>query len=202
MTIPVKPEPVLIFGQIARFAEVESEWGMYVHVYVTPADPNATSERDLRMKWSKHRNSPLQKFFRSFDRALVRLIPGSSLIANDQQCVGAYVRISEIPQEAVRDGNYIEWNEYQIDELYETKEVFDTAWKAHVATLTAGIRKEAPPPPEPATPEPLPASIIIEFKKQYEKLGKNADALLAIAEAWGYGESKGYSKEFILAAVQ
>lgn len=197
MTIPVKPEPVLIFGQITKIEEAASDWGNYVHVYVTPADPNATSERDLRMKWSTHRNSPLQKFFRSFNRALVRLIPGSTPIASDQQCVGAYVQISEVPQEAMRDGNYIEWNEYQVDELYETKETLDAAWTSHVATLTAGIRKEAPPPPEePPALEPVPDSVKKALQATWEKVGKNPDKLWAQIQEWGF------TREQVLAAVQ
>ena len=196
MAIPVKSQPALVFGQITRIEEVQSDWGDKVYVYIAPADPNATSERVLRMKNSGSGQSPLQKFFKSFNRALVHLISGSSPIASEQQCINAYVQVRIEPQEAVRDGNYIEWNENYVDELYETKEALDAAWKSHVETMTAGVRKATPPPPEYATPELLPDSIVKALKAAWDSSGKNPDKLWASVQGWGF------TREQVLAAVQ
>ena len=194
--IPVKPEPVKSFGQITSVSEAEGQFGPQVLVNIRPADPNAVNERVLYFSLKAHPNSAWMKFVSSFNRELQKAVQGASDIADAEQMVNTWVKLEETQRSAIINGEYRDFNDRIIMEVYTSDETCAAAWKSHVEALTAGVRKATPPPEEQATPELLPDSIVKALKAAWDSSGKNPDKLWVSVQGWGF------TRQQVLAAVQ
>jgi len=165
MQIPVKPEPVVVYGQISAVELVEGEYGEQVEVRLDPI-PAEEFQRRWWFKPSSRASSKWMKFVTSFNKAR------GEDIENAEELVGQFVKIEEIEKSGNIRGEDRTWTEPVVTKVYPNE----------IELLKdVGEEEKDHPPFENSITDPAAIELLKQLYKQ-----QGEETFMKTVEAMGY----------------